>query len=363
MIEQPATGRGLRLSAGFYRDVIGPMLAEVFPDLRYDAALINGGSDVLGYDTPRSTDHGFGPRMNIFLGSGEESFEAVVALIEARLPEAYEGFPTRFTFGGPIVESPPHQVAVTTVAAWTKDYLGVDATGDLRATDWLGVPWQLLATTTAGAVFHDGLGDVSRLRARLAWYPDDVWRYVLAGQWLRISQEEPFVGRTGEVGDDIGSAVLTARLARDVIWLAFLLRRRYPPYAKWLGTAFAELPDYPVLAPLVTGALRARDWRDREEYLCRAYEHVAAQQNELAICAPVPPHCQPFWDRPFRVIGGERFSEALLAAITSPEMSALPLIGSIDQIADSTDVLSAADRAAAISAALWSPPRTAGSTR
>jgi hypothetical protein len=47
-------------------------------------------------------------------------------------------------------------------------------------------------------------------RGRLAWYPDDVWRHVLACQWKRISQEEAFVGRCGEVGDD-GRRVTRAR--------------------------------------------------------------------------------------------------------------------------------------------------------
>nr|WP_308222325.1 DUF4037 domain-containing protein [Frankia sp. AgB32] len=42
----------------------------------------------------------------------------------------------------------------------------------------------------------------SPVRRVLAWYPDDVWRCVLAAGWLRVSQEEPFVGRTGGCGDD-----------------------------------------------------------------------------------------------------------------------------------------------------------------
>ncbi|MCK9931888.1 DUF4037 domain-containing protein [Frankia sp. Mgl5] len=44
--------------------------------------------------------------------------------------------------------------------------------------------------------------DLLTVRRVLAWYPDDVWRCVLAAGWLRVSQEEPFVGRTGGCGDD-----------------------------------------------------------------------------------------------------------------------------------------------------------------
>ncbi len=47
-----------------------------------------------------------------------------------------------------------------------------------------------------------------------------------------------------------------------------------------------------------------------------------------------------YYDRPFQVIRGERFAEAIRAGITDPEILALPPnIGSVDQWVDSTDVL------------------------
>ncbi|MFD2351975.1 DUF4037 domain-containing protein [Nonomuraea ferruginea] len=122
--------------------------------------------------------------------------------------------------------------------------------------DWLSVPWQRLAEVTQGEVFHDGLpspaaegvpwqrgpqpGGLEAVRGLLRWYPQDVWRYVLACQWRRIAEEEAFVGRCGEVGDELGSAVEGARLVREVMRLALLLRRRYPRTpngwaARWRG--------------------------------------------------------------------------------------------------------------------------------
>ena len=89
-------------------------------------------------------------------------------------------------------------------------------------------------------MFHDGLGELEPVRASLAWYPRDIWCYLLACQWQRISQEEPFPGRCAEAGDDLGLLVITARLARDLMRLCLLMDRRYPPYSKWLGTAFAR---------------------------------------------------------------------------------------------------------------------------
>jgi hypothetical protein len=76
----------------------------------------------------------------------------------------------------------------------------------VAVTDWLVTPTQRLAEFTGGRVFHDGPGDLSRARARLTWYPRDVWLCVLACQWERIAQEEAFPGRCAEAGDELGSA-------------------------------------------------------------------------------------------------------------------------------------------------------------
>jgi hypothetical protein len=354
-----ADGVGIRLARAFFQDVVSALVRRVLPEAGYDAALIGPGSEVLGFDTTRSADHDYGPRVQIFVRSDrvEAVAEAVEHELDADLPTEYRGFPTRYQRSGaaplPAGTRPPHHVEVTDVAAWSRVHLGVDATGPLTVTDWLGLPWQLLAAATGGAVFHSGLGALDRWRATLAWYPDDVWRYVLAAQWHRIGQEEPFLGRTGEVGDDLGSALLAGRLVRDVMRLVMLLRRRYPPYAKWLGTAFRRTADAEVLGPDLIGAVRAGGWRAREEHLCRAYEYVAGLHNSLDICAPVDPSCRNFWDRPFRVLDADRFATALRDAVTDPAVGNLPLIGNVDQIADNTDVLSHSGRSHTIGEVLF----------
>src|SRR5581483_7403542 len=101
--------------------------------------------------------------------------------------------------------------------------------------DWLSFPQQELLCLTAGEVFYDGLCEVEKIRRKLAYYPHDVWLYLLACQWTRIAQEEAFVGRCGEAGDELGSRVTAARLVRDLMRLCFLFEKRYTPYTKWLG--------------------------------------------------------------------------------------------------------------------------------
>jgi hypothetical protein len=186
------------------------------------------------------------------------------------------------------------------------------------------------------------LGVLDPLRAKLAWYPDDVWRYLLAAQWGRISQQEAFVGRTGEVGDDLGSALVASDLVRDLMQLCFLFERRYAPYSKWFGTAFARLACAPQMLPHLHGVLAARDWQERERHLCPAYEFAASMQNDLYIAPEVEPTVRHFHTRPFLVLHAERFSEAISAAITDSDVltviERVGLVGGIDQLSDNVDL-------------------------
>ena len=63
--------QGLELSERFYREAVAPILARRFPQLVHSAALIGPGSDVLGFDTPQSMDHDWGPRLLLFLSEAE----------------------------------------------------------------------------------------------------------------------------------------------------------------------------------------------------------------------------------------------------------------------------------------------------
>jgi hypothetical protein len=131
--------------------------------------------------------------------------------------------------------------------------------------------------------------------------------------------------------------VITARLVRDIMRLCFLIERRYAPYAKWLGTAFRQLDCGSTLMPMLRGALMATDWQAREAALVPAYEHVAGMFNALEVTEPQEPTVRHFWNRPFRVLMSGRFVEACM--VKTP-LRSRGYTGGVDQIADSTDVLS-----------------------
>jgi hypothetical protein len=229
----------------------------------------------------------------------------------------------------------------------------IDEPRDL--TSWLGLSEQRLLTFTAGAVFHDGDGRLGAVRQRLSYFPDEVWRYKLACQWARIAEEQAFVGRTGSVGDDLGSRVIAARLVRDVMRLAFLLERTYAPYPKWLGSAFARLGCSRPLSPLLARALAAGDWSAREQALAEAYLFVARLHRALGAPGVFEPRVGPYFDRPFTVINAGEIAQAVRAEIGDPILKALPLIGSLDQVTDSTPVVEAPHRARRAIDALLEP--------
>src|ERR1017187_5167094 len=232
-----------------------------------------------------------------------------------------------------------HRVQAPDLGGWLAGQLGFDPRSGVTVRAWLAVPSQRLAEVTAGAVFHDGPGELSRARTRLEWYPRDVWRYVLSCQWLRIAQEEAFPGRCAEVGDELGSAVVTARLARDLMRLWLLMNRRYPPYNKWLGTALSRVPGTAPLAASLAAALAATDWHHRERHLVQAYVTVVEAHNTLGLTEPLDPACRRYYDRPFQVPDAGRFAAALTEMITAPVVRRLPPIGAADQFMDSTDAL------------------------
>ncbi len=352
---------GLQLSRRFYREAVEPILSQQVPGLAHTAARLGSGSEVLGFDTARSADHEWGPRLQIFLRPHDADKHAadIIDALSERLPKTFLGYSTNFVpaendsirhmqiTDGRVF----HRVDVTDLDTWFGEHLGFDPRAGVTVRDWLATPTQTLAETTAGAVFHDGLDELEPSRLRLAWYPIDVWRYVLAHQWQRIAHEEAFVGRCGEVGDELGSAVVCSRLVRELMRLCLLMARRYPPYSKWLGSSFAEAPCAAELTPVLTSALASTDWHDREGHLATAYESVGALHNQLELTAEVDPRTRAYHDRPYRVLHAERFTAALLGSIADESVRALPPIGAIDQYVDSTDVLCHRSRTRALAAA------------
>ena len=299
---------GIEFNAAFYAEVVAPILAP----WDHSAALRGWGSEILGFDTERSTDHGWGPRLRVFVDRADT--EAARAALDAQLPAEFRGWPIRY--GWDAVPAEP-RARVDDLGSWLVAHLGRDARGGMSTLDWLVVPQQLLLGVVRGAVYHDGLDQLHRVRDELTWYPDDVWRWIVACQWQRIAQEEAFVGRTAEVGDELGSRLVAARQVHELMRLSFLLNREYWPYMKWFGSAFARLPGAAEVWPLLTEVLAAPDWDGRQRALVAAYEALARRHNDAGLSEPVEPTVREFYGRGFLVLMSDRFVEACLAHVTT----------------------------------------------
>jgi hypothetical protein len=163
---------GIRVSELLHQNAVRPILRAAFPSLVHSAALLGPGSEVLGYGTPLSTDHDWGPRLVLLLA--EDRYETLAPQLVERLgtalPRTFHGYSTHF--GEPDAEGVrlraetagpvEHRVTVHTVRGYFTTQLGFDPVGGLTPADWLLTPQQTLLKLTAGAVYHDGLGGWSR---------------------------------------------------------------------------------------------------------------------------------------------------------------------------------------------------------
>lgn len=352
-----------------YRQILRPLLDTHFPSLDHSAGLVGYGSDVLGVDTARSRDHDWGPRALLFVAEPECDAQAprVREMLRARLPTEFAGYSLHFTAPDrddngtriPAVGVPGEVdslVEVTSPERFVSQTTGRDTLAAPRLREWLALPEQALIELTAGEIFHDGLDTMMPLRERFGWYPTDVWRYRLAAQWTRISQEEAFVGRCRELGDDLGARIVVARLARDLMRLCFLMELRYAPYSKWLGTLFATLPCAATVGPPLERALGSSDAAAAETALGEAFVAAIPVHNALGLTPAAESALRDYFDRPYPVVWGTRFVAPLMAGIEHEGLRSLPpQLGAVDQWTDCSGPLRAPEFQRAL-ARVFAPP-------
>lgn len=165
---------GLELNRRFYDEIIRPLLAREFPGLKHAAARLGQGSEVLGYDTPMSMDHDWGPRLQIFLAP--EDYLPVRDDLHERLryalPNNFLGYPTHFDEADDegtrlMAETDnlvDHRVEIWTIRDFFEDHMACDPFFEPTIFDWLTWPQQLLLRVTGGAVYVDQLGELGAIR-------------------------------------------------------------------------------------------------------------------------------------------------------------------------------------------------------
>lgn len=341
---------GAVLCERFFHEAAKPILDRAFPELRYTAGLLGYGSDVLGYDDAVSTDHMWGPRFYLFLEEKElHRKDDVMEVFSRALPHSFLGYSVNFSEPDPDDGGVQHAAAVDegpvsplifidTVDGFIRGYLGTADLDSLTEVDWLSFSEHKLLALRLGRFYVDDLSMVAKLK-KLDYYPNGVWRYLIASQWALISEEQAFVKRCGgSAGDELGSRLCCARIADRVMRLCFLYARTYAPYSKWYGTAFARLDTDPGIKDALAEALSANDLLQREEAIAQAQALTAALHNAYRITEPVEYRVESYFDRDIKVIFADKFASATAAALKGTALEGLPLIGKLDQVGNMVEL-------------------------
>ena len=257
---------GLQLARSFYTELVRPAL-----DVPHAAALIGPGSEILGFDTERSTDHHWGPRVLLFLAArrhgaprrdlrpAREHAPADVRWLVDELRPRRRGRrpPSRRDRRRPRRPSrrDPRGGGVVPARARLRP-------GGRRAA------CRLAGDAVATVVERDRGRGVRRRPRRAPTAAPGARSGIRAtcGRTSSAASGSALRKKRRSSGERARSATTSvpgwSRHASCVssMRLCFLLERRYAPYTKWLGAAFDRLAGAGELAPHFARALTARNW-------------------------------------------------------------------------------------------------------
>ncbi len=335
--------KGLELCEAFFFEIAKPILEIEFPALEYSAGLIGYGSDVLGYDDVVSVDHMWGPRFYLFLKKEDMTLKArIESVLADNLPYTYQGFSVNFSEPDPNDNGIRHAefikkgkvsslIFIYNFEDFVEDYLGKAHMSVIEIYDWLTFSEHRLLALTAGKLFIDRLG-IEEFRKKIKFYPEEVKLFMLASNWSIIAEEQAFAKRCGEVGDDTGSRLVTARIVDRLMRLCFLYEDTYAPYSKWYGTAFSKLSIDSYIKDLIKKALAESELTKREEYLVEAQRLVGRLHNEKKITADIHIKVENYFERDIKVIHADKFVDAIMLKLSGTAFEQMPLIATFSQV-------------------------------
>ncbi|MTI69051.1 MAG: DUF4037 domain-containing protein [Firmicutes bacterium] len=300
---------GLKLNKGFYFDVVKSLFEKTYPNINYAASLIGHCSDVLGFDDYKSTDHVWGPRLQIFLTKKDYKryHKEIDEFFKYNLPRTYKGFPTNYKavegwFNNAYMqykEEYPinHFIEIETVDRFFNRDIEIDLSKDIEFKSWLAYPIQNLLELTSGEVFYDSINELTNARKRLSFFPLEVLLIRIYIIWNSIYEEQAFIGRCRDQGDLIGESIIINRIVNKLMRLCFYYEERYYPYSKWFGVSFKKLKIYDKVKPLINKAIYEKTYKKREEGLNKLYEEIINKHNTLNITEYVEPNIINYYKR------------------------------------------------------------------
>ena len=296
------------------------MLERDFPRLlpTLAAGLVGSGSECLGYDDECSRDHDFEPGFCLFLPGEDVVDRRSAFLLErayAKLPRSFRGFtrPVMLPVGGA-----RHGILRTNEfflkTAGTED-------GRLSVEQWLALPEQALLEATDGELFFDNLGEVTRIRESLQYFPEDVRRKRLAGQLLLMAQSGQYnYARCLRHGETAAAQLAAFEFVNSALAVTFLLNRRYRPYYKWSFRALRALPALSGLSEALEAIITVDNGPTAAGEKQRLIEQVASEVTAALIAQDLT-----------RAAGDdlERHAYAVNDSIADPEIRNLHILAAV----------------------------------
>lgn len=282
----------LELSRMLYEEHIQPIMQTKFPDLKYAAATSGMCSENFGLDDEVSMDHEWGPRVSIYLPEHDQERYAkdLMTAFHEALPPKFKGFDMMWRKPGVDVHNTSkailYHVGVGTVTNALMFYGGITAL-PFQDLDWLRVSEQHLLEFTNGVVYRDDVGELTRAREQLAYYPDNVLKFLLASEWGALGSDWFPIGRIGTKGDQLGLHLQSAKIAQRLMRIGFMVSRKYFHYKKWCGSLFMRLPIAAALQPILLELMAEQQWQKVEEMIGEAAVILLQQQNKLKLTPPI----------------------------------------------------------------------------
>jgi len=233
--------RGLELSRRYYEEICRPAVENFFP-LHIEKmafGLVGDGSECYGFDDEISRDHDFGPRVMIWLTSGDYSdFGTELHELTKNLPRKFLGFDgvntSRYGEG---------REGVFTINGFYKKFTGLDnPPSAIQA--WRLIPEANLSLATNGEVFSDSPGKFTEYRnTLLAGYPEDLRLKMIAARCMKMAQSGQYnYMRSIRRKEYVAARMALAEFTDSAASMIYLINKRYKPFYKWMHRGLRDLP-------------------------------------------------------------------------------------------------------------------------
>ena len=261
-----------------YFELYGNVIKEQFPDfMKYTAFGICGqGSECLGFDDEISRDHDFEPGFCLFLPDENKVDRRTAFLMErayAKLPKEFDG--AKRSLVSPVGGS---RRGVMRTADFFEKTVG-KGNGVLSKYEWLNIPESCLLEAVNGEIFEDNYGEITEIRRRLSFYPDDIARKKLASALIICGPAGQYnFSRCISHGERAAAQLAVFEFVNAALRVIFLLNKKYRPFYKWSFRALSGLPQLSELSDglefLITGENDDKTARLKSEIIediCRIF--------------------------------------------------------------------------------------------